>query len=126
MENIKTSNTTIIGRAPKKTRQSDRLDTPNIFCEDKQSHTGESDDCLPWEVKGAIFPHGTELRGRYKGYIYYGKVDNGAFVLHGKPFLSPSAAANTITRNTVDGWLFWDCQLPGESNWRRIYTFKNI
>ena len=78
-----------------------------------------------WKVKDATFPHGTEFRGRYKGYVYYGKVDNGAFVLHGKPFLSPSAAAVTITRNPVDGWLFWDCKLPGRSTWMNIYKFKN-
>ena len=126
MESIKTdSSTEIIGRPPKQTCQCARLDTAGVIYEDKQSHTSESDDCLSWEVRGAIFPHGTELRGRYKGYVYYGKVDNGTFLLHGKPFLSPSAAATSITRNTVDGWLFWECKLPGRSTWMSICQVKN-
>ena len=129
MESIKTDsdlyNTAISSRSYEQTCLCDRSGKPGSICTDKQNRTGEPNDCLPWRVRGATFPHGTELRGRYKGYIYYGKVDNGAFVLHGKPFLSPSAAATTITRNIVDGWLFWDCKLPGRSNWSSIYTFKN-
>ncbi|UCD88957.1 MAG: DUF2924 domain-containing protein [Desulfobacterales bacterium] len=129
MENIETdsglSNSAISKRSSKQTYPSDRLDKPSVIFGNKQSKSGEADDSLSWEVRGATFPHGTELRGRYKGHVYYGKVDNGAFVLQGKSFLSPSAAATTITRNTVDGWLFWDCKLPGRSTWMSINKFKN-
>ncbi len=81
-------------------------------------------DGRPWIVEGVPFPSGTEFRGSYKGYNYRGKVSNGALILHGKAFLSPSAAAITITRREVDGWLFWDCRLPGMSSWTDIYSLK--
>jgi hypothetical protein len=45
-------------------------------------------------------------------------------MINGKKFLSPSAAAVSITRNAVDGWLFWDCKLPGDDSWVAIYEFK--
>ena len=50
-------------------------------------------DDLPWIVDGLAFPKGTEFRGKYKGYFYYGKVTSGALMMNGKEFLSPSAAA---------------------------------
>jgi hypothetical protein len=79
---------------------------------------------LPWVVDGVAFPNGTEFRCKYKGYCYYARVCDGALMINGKKFLSPSAAAVTITRNSVDGWLFWDCKLPGDSSWISIYALK--
>jgi len=81
-------------------------------------------DDLPWIVDGLAFPSGTEFRCKYKGYFYYGNVRSGALILNGKEFLSPSEAAVTITRNPVDGWLLWDCKLPGRSSWVNIYSIK--
>jgi hypothetical protein len=85
----------------------------------KNPHDGRA-----WIVDGIAFPNGTEFRGSYKGYNYRGKVSNGALILNGKEFLSPSAAAITITRREIDGWLFWDCKLPGMSSWTDIYSLK--
>jgi hypothetical protein len=79
---------------------------------------------LPWIVDGLAFPKGTEFRGKYKGYFYYGKVSSGALMMNGKEFLSPCAAATAITRSSLDGWLFWDCKPPGASSWINIYTLK--
>lgn len=79
---------------------------------------------LPLVVEGTYFPHETEFRGKYKGYVYYGTVRNGALEMSGKAFFSPCAAAVSITRNPVDGWLFWDCRLPGKSSWISMDTFK--
>ena len=83
-------------------------------------------DGLPWIVDDLAFPKGTEFRGKYKGYFYYGKVSSGALMMNGKEFLSPSAAAMTITRSSVDGWLFWDCKPPGASSWTNIHTLKQM
>ena len=77
-----------------------------------------------WVVQGTTFPHGTELRGRYKGYTYFARVDNGALMLNGKTFFSPSAAAITITRSPIDGWVFWDCRMPGGSVWMNLREIK--
>jgi hypothetical protein len=83
-------------------------------------------DDLSWIVDDLAFPKGTEFRGKYKGYFYYGEVSSGALMMNGKEFLSPSAAAMTITRSFVDGWLFWDCKPPGASSWINIHTLKQI
>ncbi|HAY38518.1 MAG TPA: hypothetical protein DCY53_03735 [Desulfobacteraceae bacterium] len=83
-------------------------------------------DGLPWIIDGLAFPKGTEFRGKYKGYFYYGKVSGGALMMNGKEFLSPSAAAMTITRSSLDGWLFWDCKPPGASSWINIHTLKQM
>lgn len=91
----------------------------------KRNRPATGDDCLPWTVDGFALPHGTKMRGQYKGYTYQGRVHNGVFMLHGKEFMSPCAAAVTITRNPVDGWLFWDCQLPDQSDWVSIFELKN-
>jgi hypothetical protein len=84
----------------------------------------KSDSSLPWIVDDLAFPNGTEFRGKYKGYFYYGEVCSGALKIKGKEYFSPSAAAITITRSDVDGWLFWDCKFPGASSWIDIYSLR--
>lgn len=74
----------------------------------------------PWVTKGVAFPHGTEFRKNYKGQSYAGKAENGALVVNGKRFTSPSAAAMDITNNSVDGWKFWECRIPGDTKWTLI------
>ena len=81
-------------------------------------------DNLPWVIENIVFPCGTEFRGKYKGYFYYGKINGGALMINGKRFLSLSAAAITITRSDIDGWLFWDCKFPGATSWIDIYSLK--
>ena len=83
-------------------------------------------DGLSWIIDGLAFPKGTEFRGKYKGYFYYGKVSNGALMMNGREFLSPCAAAMAITRSSSDGWLFWDCKTPGASSWTNIHALKQI
>jgi hypothetical protein len=77
-----------------------------------------------WLCKGVPFPHGTEFRATYKGQLYTGKVENGALVVNGERFTSPSAAAISITGNPVNGWRFWECLLPGTSRWKVIANLK--
>ncbi|MGB6010603.1 MAG: hypothetical protein WBI57_04965, partial [Desulfobacterales bacterium] len=77
-----------------------------------------------WVVESVVFPDGTEFRGKYKGYFYYGKVRNGTLTLDEKEFISPCEAALTITRTPIDGWLFWDCKGPGQVSWMNISEFK--
>ena len=78
----------------------------------------------PWVSKGVIFPHGTEFRATYKGQQCIGMVQNGALVLNGKRFSSPSAAAFAITRNPVNGWIFWECLIPGTIKWKTIADLR--
>jgi hypothetical protein len=78
----------------------------------------------PWVIKGVSFPHGTEFSSTYKGRQYSGFVDNGALVVNGKRFNSPSAAAISITKNSVNGWIFWKCKIPGLGNWTTISSLR--
>ncbi len=77
-----------------------------------------------WVPKGVRFPLGTEFRANHKGENYYGKVEDGALVVNGKRFDSPSAAAVDITGNPVNGWTFWECRLPGKGSWQMIKMLR--
>jgi hypothetical protein len=79
---------------------------------------------FPWVSKGVSFPHDTEFRATYKGQQYSGKVETGALVVSGERFTSPSAAAVSITGNPVNGWRFWECMLPGSSQWKLIASLR--
>jgi hypothetical protein len=76
-----------------------------------------------WVTKGIRFPAGTEFRAKYKGQTYLAQVEGGALVLNGQRFGYPSSAAMSITKNPVNGWVFWECRLPGKS-WQIIKTFR--
>jgi len=77
-----------------------------------------------WTTKGVTFPVGTEFRANYKGQTILGKVESGALVVNGKRFDSPSSAAVSITGNMVNGWIFWECRLPGKTTWQMIKTLR--
>jgi len=79
---------------------------------------------IPWVSKGVTFPHRTEFRSTYKGQMYTGTVQNGALVLNGKRFSSPSAAAIEITGTPINGWRFWECLQPGATKWKSIADFR--
>lgn len=77
-----------------------------------------------WTSKGVRFPAGTVLRAEYKGKQYAATVEGGGLTLNGKRFSSPSAAAMAITKSPVNGWVFWECRFPGQSNWQLIKTLR--
>jgi len=77
-----------------------------------------------WVTKGVRFPNGTEFRATHKGQHYRGHVEGGALVVNGQRFDSPSAAAINITETSVNGWIFWECQLPGTSDWVLIKSMR--
>jgi len=77
-----------------------------------------------WICKGVRFPAGTEFRANYKDQIFYAKVERGGLVVDGTRTTSPSDAARVITKNAVNGWLFWECRFPGESRWKLIKSLR--
>jgi hypothetical protein len=77
-----------------------------------------------WITKGVRFPAGTEFRASYKGQSYLARVENGALVLNGAHYDSPSAAAMSITGNPVNGWTFWECRVPGRADWQSIKSLR--
>lgn len=78
----------------------------------------------PWVTKGVTFPHGTEFRSTHKGQIYHAVVQDGALVCDAQRFSSPSAAAVAITGNAVNGWVFWECKMPGQQTWQLIKNYR--
>jgi Restriction Enzyme Adenine Methylase Associated len=72
----------------------------------------------PWIVSDTSFPAGSEFMAEYKGTTYSGIVKDGKLELSdGHKFSTPSAAAVHITNTNVNGWRFWRCKLPGESQY---------
>lgn len=77
-----------------------------------------------WIIKGVRLPAGTEFRTTYKGKTYLARVENGALVLNGERFDTPSAAAMSITKNPVNGWTFWEARVPGQTSWRMLKALR--
>lgn len=77
-----------------------------------------------WNYKGVHFPAGTQFRVNYKGKVYTAKIWRGVFDLDGNRMNSPSEAATAITGNNVNGWRFWECKLPGQTQWRRLDSLR--
>ena len=75
--------------------------------------------------KGAEFPEGTQFRATYKGQTYSGAIKGGVWLDEkGKIQNSPSEAAYSITGNHVNGWRFWECRRPSDTNWRPIDSLR--
>ena len=77
-----------------------------------------------WVVKGVSFPAGTEFRANYKGQTFTARVEGGNLILKGVKFSSPSAAAISITKTSVNGWRFWECRFPGKSAWQLMESLR--
>lgn len=78
-----------------------------------------------WIIKGIRLSAGTELRASYKGLTYLARVENGALMLEGTAFSSPSAAAVSITGRPTNGWRFWHSRVPGQSRWTLLETLRS-
>jgi SeqA protein N-terminal domain len=83
-----------------------------------------------WSSEGVMLPHGTLLRMKYNGRQHQGQIVDGKWHIDGRTFDSPSGAASGVAltksgRNTrLDGWAYWEVQLLGENQWRRIGTLR--
>jgi hypothetical protein len=76
-----------------------------------------------WAGKGVTLPHRTIIQMEYNNRKYEGVIDNGDWLIDGKRFPSPSAAASgvAVTKNgkhtSLDGWVYWRVKLPGQAEW---------
>jgi predicted CopG family antitoxin len=70
-------------------------------------------------------PNGTEFRAKYKGKMYAGVVQQDVLVVNGNSYPTPSAAAHSITNTPHNGWIFWQCRLPGQNKWRTAQELRD-
>lgn len=77
-----------------------------------------------WTTKRVTFPVGTEFRADYQGKTVFGRVESGGLNVNGTKYTSPSAAANAVTNTSVNGWIFWECKKPQESQWKLINSLR--
>lgn len=83
-----------------------------------------------WWGKDVELPHGTELRMRYNGRKYTGIIHNGGWLVEGRAYESPSAAAGGVARTTggrqtlLNGWKYWDVKRPSDANWIPINRLR--
>lgn len=92
--------------------------------ENSKAQITEEENLKAWSAKGVTFPHGTPFRAVHKGQIYHAVVENGSLLLNGNKYSSPSSAAVSITENSVNGWIFWECKMPGTSTWDLIKKYR--
>ena len=84
-----------------------------------------------WTGKGVSIPHGTKIRMSYNGKTHLGYIVNGAWHVDGAIYRSPSAAAGGAARSkqghpvSLDGWIYWEAQLPGSNRWVQISTLRS-
>ncbi|MBE0568749.1 MAG: DUF2924 domain-containing protein [Deltaproteobacteria bacterium] len=66
-----------------------------------------------------------ELVVTYKGTEHKATVnEDGTITINGKTFNSPSRAGKEITGREVDGWTFWNYEVPGEGL-KKLNTLRN-
>lgn len=71
------------------------------------------------------FPEGTKFRATYKGQSYVAEIRDGRWIgADGMARNSPSEAASAISNTNVNGWRFWQVQMPGDPSWRKLDDLK--
>ena len=77
-----------------------------------------------WTAKGATLPAGTRLRMSYNGKTFNGVIESGTWLVNGARYVSPSAAASALARVSLNGWIYWEAQLPGTDRWQPVSKFR--
>ena len=87
-------------------------------------------DSGAWNGKGVSLLSGTKLRMSYRGSQYFGTIQKSAWVVEGRKFNSPSAAAGGVARTkdgkspSLDGWRYWYVKRPGDPGWIPLDTLR--
>jgi len=95
--------------------------SPSSSAADKLSN-GEAAGA--WTAKGATLPAGTRLRMSYNGKTYNGAIESGTWLVNGARYVSPSAAASALAGVSLNGWIYWEAQLPSTDKWQSISKFR--
>ena len=81
----------------------------------------------PWRGGGIEVPHGSLARMRYNydRDLYEGQFLDGQLVVKGQKFRSLSTAATELAGKSLNGWLYWEAQFPGVSEWVRLGDMRD-
>jgi len=77
-----------------------------------------------WSAKGATLPAGTKLRMSYNGKAFSSVIESGTWLANGARYVSPSAAASALAGVSLNGWMYWEAQIPGTDRWQPISKFR--
>jgi len=77
-----------------------------------------------WSAKGATLPTGTKLRMLYNGKTFSGAIESGTWLVNGARYVSPSAAASALAGVSLNGWIYWEAQIPGTDKWQPVSKFR--
>lgn len=83
-----------------------------------------------WTGKGVTLPGGTQVRMDYNGQQLAGVIHDGKWIIEGREFSSPSAAASKMCRTrsgaetSLDGWKYWQAKRPGDDKWTSISSLR--
>lgn len=97
-----------------------RLDAPTSEASHAPSQTSLAG---AWASDGVLLPSGTQLRMKYNGRVHEGVVRDGAWLVEGSSYSSPSGAARGVALTkrgkhpNLDGWIYWEARSPGGSLW---------
>jgi hypothetical protein len=86
-----------------------------------------------WRDGLVELPHGTLARMAYdRGkQVFQGEFLDGKLVVNGQSFDALSEAASELartkagTKTSLNGWIYWEAKLPGESKWRRLSDIRD-
>jgi hypothetical protein len=82
-----------------------------------------------WEGEGVVLPETTQLRMSHNGIVHEGTIRDGLWVIGGKSFSSPSAAANGLGSRRkakgFDSWSLWQVKRPKDAGWVAMDSLRN-
>ena len=91
----------------------------------------ERSNGIGWTGKGVKLPAGTQLRMEYRGQEHQGLIEDASWIVEGKRYRSPSAAAGGCARTksgkppSLDGWKYWFVKRPGDEEWTALSALRD-
>jgi len=96
------------------------LDLPESDSPKQDSEISKSEGRL---LGGRLLPNGTKLRAKYKGQLHFAHIANNELIdENGVSHRSASAAARSVTNNSVNGLTFWEVRRPADVSWQRLIS----
>jgi hypothetical protein len=88
---------------------------------------------IAWSEDGVTVPHGTAAKMEYLHgrQSYEGRFENGRLMVNGRSFSTLSEAASALavtkdgTKTNLNGWLYWQVRLPGQSRWTFLRDMRS-